>query len=710
MQSRWSDTDAQVFLGRYAAAHGEDLALRVYTSRLIGGEPDLVLHGGGNTSVKSTVRDLVGEEVPAIFVKGSGWNLDTIEPAGLPGMRLAGLCRLRRVPHLTDEEMVNQQRTHLFRADAPTPSVEALLHAFLAPKFIDHSHADAVLALTNRPDGEAVVREVYGERVGIVSYVMPGFALAGHAADVADAHPGGAPYDGLVLLKHGLFTWGETARASYELHIELVDLAERWLAAHKKRGLTLSVPARPDAAAAAARLAPLLRGALAHPTGDPDRPHRRLIVEWQGDEEALAWAGTREMPELADSPPLTPDHVIRTKGRPLVLAPLTAGAAGAGDSTEAWREAVAAAVGAYARTYQSYVEAGIAARGPRTPLDPLPRVVLVPGIGVFTAGPGRSDARIAADLTRHTWRTKSRIWETGSYEGLPDLDLWDVEYWSLEQAKLGKGAEKPLARQVAVVTGAAGAIGSGIAAKLLEAGAHVALLDRDGEAAARLAEKLAARHGKAALEALPCDVTDEASVATAFAEICRRFGGVDLAVPNAGVALSGPLDRLTVDDWRRVQDVNSTGVFLTVREAARVMRAQGTGGNIVLVSSKNVAAPGAEFAAYSASKAAAAQLAKVAALELAKDGIRVNAVAPDAIFATGETPSGLWREVGPDRARSRGLAPEDLPEFYRQRSLLKVPLSAAHVGEAVVFFAANRTPTTGAVLPVDGGLPEAFPR
>ncbi len=707
MESRWSDADAQTFLDRYAAEHGEDVALRVYTSRLIGADPDLVLHGGGNTSVKSTVRDLVGEEVPAIFVKGSGWNLDTIEPAGLPGMRLAGLLRLRRVLHLSDEEMVNQQRIHLFRSDAPTPSVEALLHAFLPPKFIDHSHADAVLALTNRPDGEAVVREVFGERVGIVPYVMPGFSLSQRAADVADAHPGGpgdAGSDGLVLLKHGLFTWGETARASYELHVELVDLAERWLAARRRRGLTVAVPARPDAAAAAARLAPLLRGALAQPSGDLDRPRRRLIVEWLGDEEALAWAGAREMPALADTPPLTPDHVIRTKGRPLVLQPP------AEDSAASWQAAVAAGVEVYAHAYRSYVEAGIAARGPRTPLDPLPRVVLVPGIGVFTAGPARADARIAADLTRHTWRTKTRVWETGEYEGLPDLDLWDVEYWSLEQAKLGKGAEKPLARQVAVVTGAAGAIGSGIAAKLLEAGAHVALLDRDGAAAARLAEKLASRHGNSTTEALACDVTDEASVAAAFAEVCRRFGGLDLAVPNAGVALSGPLPLISLDDWRRVQDVNSTGVFLTVREAARVMRTQGTGGNIVLVSSKNVAAPGAEFAAYSASKAAAAQLAKVAALELAKDGIRVNAVAPDAIFATGDTPSGLWREVGPDRARARGMAPEDLPEFYRQRSLLKVPLTAAHVGEAVVFFAANRTPTTGAVLPVDGGLPEAFPR
>jgi len=249
VQSRWSDEEARSFVERYSAS-GEDLALRVYTSRLVGSDPALVLHGGGNTSVKSTVRDLLGEEVAAIFVKGSGWNLDSIAPEGLPGMRLAGLRHLRRLSALSDEEMVNQQRTHLFRADAPTPSVEALLHAFLPAKFVDHSHADAILALTNRPDGEAVVREVYGERVGIVPYVMPGFALALKAAAVHDAQPG---LDGLVLLKHGLFTWGETARESYERHIELVDLAERWLAAPAGRRRQVWTAAPPPADRAALR-------------------------------------------------------------------------------------------------------------------------------------------------------------------------------------------------------------------------------------------------------------------------------------------------------------------------------------------------------------------------------------------------------------------------------------------------------------------------
>jgi rhamnulose-1-phosphate aldolase/alcohol dehydrogenase len=702
MPSRWSAAEARSFAERYAP-YGEDLALRVYTSRLIGSDPALVLHGGGNTSVKSAFRDLLGEEVPAIFVKGSGWNLDSIAPEGLPGMRLEGLRLLRGLPALSDEEMVNQQRTHLFRADAPTPSVEALLHAFLPAKFVDHSHADAILALTNRPDGLAVVREVYGERVGIVPYVMPGFALALKAAEVHDAHPG---RDGLVLLKHGLFTWGETARESYELHVELVDLAERWLAGRERRSWRIAAPpAAPETVAAtAAGIAPLLRGRLAHPSGDPDRPFRRMVVEWQGSAEVLDWVGGAALTALARTPPLTPDHVIRTKGKPMVVQPPEE------PSPAAWSARIEAALAEYAREYQAYFAAGVAALGERKPLDPLPRVVLVPGVGMFTAGPAAKDARIAADLYLHTIRTKRLVWETGEYEGLPDLDLWEVEYWSLEQAKLGKEREKPLARQVAAVTGAAGAIGSAVAGKLLEAGAHVALLDRDEAALAAVEARLRERYGAAAVASFVHDVTDEASTAAAFAGICRRFGGVDVVVPNAGIARSTPIADLSLADWRQVQEVNSTGVFLTVREAARLMKLQGTGGNVVIISSKNVYAPGAEFAAYSASKAAAAQLGKVAALELAAHGIRVNAINPDAVFGSADNPSGLWQAVGPDRARARGLDLAGLEDFYRQRSLLKVPLTGEHVGNAVVFFASNLTPTTGATLPVDAGVPEAFPR
>ncbi len=706
MKSLWSDADARAAVERWSAA-GEDVALRVYTSRLIGAEADLVLHGGGNTSVKTTFVDPLGTTIPAIHVKGSGWDLGSIEPAGLPGMDLEALRRLRALDALSDEAMVNQLRIRLFDAGAPTPSVETLLHAFLPAKFIDHSHADAILALTNRPDGEAIVADLFGPSCPRVPYVMPGFALAKFAASVAEeAVAAGKNPIGLVLLKHGLFTWGESARESYERHVELVDRAERWLAAARRRSIRIERSVDPAAAESeAALVAPILRGRLAEATTDPDRPFRRWVLDRRATPEILETTNAAELSEIAESNPLTPDHTIRTKPRPLVIPPP------ADRTADGWAAAISAAVDRFALHYRDYVAAGIAVRGPKKPLDAVPRVVLIPGVGLFGVGASRKEARIAGDIAEHTLRTKRLSWETGAvYEGLPDVDLFDLEYWSLEQAKLGKGTEKPLARQVAAVTGAAGAIGRSIAAKLLEAGAHVALLDVDLAAAEALRAELAQKFGGAAVEAIRCDVTDEASTVVAFDEVCRRFGGLDLAVPNAGIARSAPLAKLSAEEFRRVIEVNTTGVFLTIREAAARMRLQKTGGNVVLISSKNVMAPGAEFGAYSASKAGAAQLAKVAALELAKEGIRVNSIAPDAIFGTGETPSGLWAAVGPDRAKARGMAPEELPDFYRKRSLLQVPLSGEHVGNAVVFFASNQTPTTGATLPVDGGLADGFPR
>lgn len=707
MKSRWSDSDAREFVDRYAEA-GPDLALRVYTSRLIGAEPDLVMHGGGNTSVKLRRRDILGEPVEAICVKGSGWDLDSIEPAGLPAMRLDGLRRLRALDRLSDEEMVNQQRTHLFDSTAPNPSVETLLHAFLPHRFIDHTHADAILALTNQPDGEAVVREALGDDVVVVPYVMPGFALAKLAAESFERRPTARA---MVLLKHGLFSFGDDARSSYEQTIEIVDRAERFIAGRTGRSPATadarpSVPLPADALdrarRAASAVAPVLRGLLARASGDPDRPHRRVILEHRVSAEILEWLAAPECAGLAARGPLTPDHVIRTKPKPLFVADPT-GPDGTGR--------LAAAIDAYRREYGAYVDAQMAARGvERTRLDPDPRVLLLPGIGILAAGRSRKDAAIAADLAEHTIRIQAIGERLGHYEALGDGDLFDMEYWSLEQAKLGKETEKPLARQVALVTGAAGAIGVGIALELARAGAHVVLADLDEDRLEQARARVATLAGRAGVIAVRMDVTDEASTEAGFAEACRVFGGIDLVVPNAGIAYVSPLADSDAGKFRRVLDVNLTGYFLTMRAAIRVMREQGTGGNIVVNASKNVFGPGADFGAYSASKAAGHQLGKVAAIELAREGIRVNMINADAVFAEGETPSGLWQEIGADRARSKGIAPGALEEHYRERNLLHARITGAHVGRAVVFFAANETPTTGATLPVDGGVAAAFPR
>jgi rhamnose utilization protein RhaD (predicted bifunctional aldolase and dehydrogenase) len=553
MKSLWKDDDARSYVERFSAA-GEDVALRVYTSRLIGRDPSLVMHGGGNTSVKGEFKGIVGESVPAIFVKGSGWNLDSIEPPGFPGLDLEYLKKLRALPALSDEEMVNQLRTHMFDATGPNPSVETLLHAFLPHKVVDHSHADAILALTNRPDGEALVRELYGKRVGIVRYVMPGFELAKVCAEVYEQDPN---VEGLVLLKHGLFSFGDTAKQSYERHVALVTVAEEWLARERKSGrnLTQRFDAPADPATLCAQVAPVLRGLLAGTTGDPDAPFKRMVLEWRATDEILDFVNAAEFEALALTGPLTPDHVIRTKALPLVIAE---------PDFENIEEQLNEAVTAYRRAYNAYFDRVTEQKGvERIRLDDFPRVVLIPGVGMLCWGGSKKDARIAADIYEHTIRVKTLVHATGEYEALPEADLFDVEYWPLEQAKLGKAKPKPLAGQVAVVTGAAGAIGSAVADALLEAGAHVVLSDINAERLGETCEALGERHGKDSRRGAVSDVTDEHSVSALFDEVARLYGGVDIVVPNAGIAHSRALTELESDDWKRVLEVNTTGYFNT---------------------------------------------------------------------------------------------------------------------------------------------------
>jgi len=707
MESRWSDREAAEFVERLAPRWGEEMSLRVYTSRLIGRDPDLVMHGGGNTSLKGTVTTLVGDQVEALFVKGSGWDLDSIEPPGLPAVDLAHLRRLRDLGALSDEEMVNQLRTHLFDAGAPNPSVETLLHAFLPHRFIDHTHADIALVVTNQPTAEqaAMVRDAFGPRWAIVPYVMPGFALAKLAAEVYERDPG---IEGLVLLNHGLFTFADDARTAYERMIAGVDRAERFVAARVRGASRTTIAVGTDlwrARAGAARLGPILRSALAEPSGDADRPWRRMVLEYRATDEALGLLARPDAGALALENPLTPDHVIRTKGPALFLAaPLPM------DDDGVLRERVFAGVRHFREAYDGYFSAHAArARTQVTKLDATPRVVLVPGVGIFAAGRTKTDARIAADIVEHTIRAKALANDLGRYRALADPDLFDMEYWVLEQAKLGKAKDAPLAGQVAMVTGAAGAIGFGIAKQLVAAGAHVVLTDIDGERLDSACRDLDPK-GRGTVAGLVMDVTDEESVAAGFVETCRLYGGLDLLVLNAGVAHVSALEDLDPAALRRVIEVNLVGYFLVLREAARLFRRQGLGGNVVVNSSKNVFAPGADFGAYSASKAGAHQLGRIAALELAGAGVRVNMINADAVFGDATRPSGLWQEVGPARARSRGLDPAALQDYYRQRNLLRAAVTPEHVGNAVVFFASNLTPTTGATLPVDGGVAEAFPR
>jgi rhamnose utilization protein RhaD (predicted bifunctional aldolase and dehydrogenase)/NAD(P)-dependent dehydrogenase (short-subunit alcohol dehydrogenase family) len=662
-----------------------------------------VLHGGGNTSLKAPVKTVYGDEIPALFVKGSGSDLHSIEPAGFTALTLAPLQRLQQLEALSDAEMTNQLRLNQLDASAPPPSVETLLHAFLPQRFIVHSHANAVLCLSNQPAGEQVLREVLGGRVTVLPYITPGFRLAEEVARASATKPAAT---GIIVARHGVFTFGDDARTAYERHIEIVTVCEHFLAARQPQRLLTPryrVEARP--AELAARAAPILRGLLAERINNDEMAWRRLVLDWRGEEDVVAFVNSAEAATLAATGPLTPDHVIRTKPFALYIADPH------WDDAQALRKQLAEAVAGYVTRYAAYATQNGGRRGRQDGhVDPLPRVVFLPGAGAFCFGRTKQEAQIAADITVQSLAVKAVAHAMGGYESASAAHLCEMEYWSLQQAKLGRPTERPLERQVVFITGAAGAIGYGIAKVCAEAGAHVVMTDIDEKRLTRVAQRIEEAHGGGTATAIPMNVTDAVSVRAGFDEACRRYGGVDVVVANAGIAHVAPVTELRDADLERVMAVNFTGAFLTIREGAHVLRAQGLGGNIIINSSKNVFGPGKDFGAYSASKAAGHQLGKVSAIELAQDGIRVNMINADAIFSEDDIESGLWATVGPDRARSRGLTLEELPEYYRGRNLLRARVTARHVGNAVVFFASNRTPTTGATLPVDGGVVEAFPR
>ncbi len=705
MKNRWSDTEALELVSGYGARWGRDPALRAYASRLLGAEESLVLHGGGNTSVKSEVSNVLGENVDAIFVKSSGTDLARIGPEGHTGLDLGYLKRLRSLEQLSDRAMLDELMAHRLDPNDPPPSIEALLHAFIPRKYIDHTHADSILALTNRAGGEAAVREALGEGVIVLDYIRPGFELARAAASAYESSP---EAEGMVLLKHGIVTWGDSARESYERTISLVTKAEEHLGsigAGSGGEVSHADPTPVELARGRyIEIAPVLRGALALPSGDGDRPHHRFILRPLIDKEVLGLIESDRGKEICVTPPLTSDHLIRTKSLPLWLEE-----PGYGSAAKAAAR-IPAAIADYAKAYDEYFRRNEERLSPGlTRLDSMPRVILMPGLGAVCAGKTAGEAEVVRDITEHTLRVKAEIARTGTYEGLDEKHLFDMEYFSLQHMKLDPGGDPWLGRSVALVTGAAGAIGSGICERLLERGCHVVATDLPGARLESLAEELRARHGERAL-AEPMDVTDPRSVSSAWDGVMEAWGGVDFIVINAGVAHVSSLAEMDPEEFAKAERVNVHGTLNVLSAAARHFKAQGTGGDVVVISTKNVFAPGAEFGAYSATKAAAHQLGRIASLEMAPMGVRVNMVSPDAVFGEGDRRSGLWAEVGPGRMRARGLDEKGLEEYYRNRNLLKTKVTASHVAEAVAFFISRLTPTTGATLPVDGGLPDSTPR
>ncbi len=679
MKSGWVDKDAQAIVDRYARQGvSRDLALRVYTTRLLGHDPKLVRHGGGNTSVKTTMADLLGEEVEVLCVKGSGSDMAVIEPSGLPAVRLDRLRKLRARDALGDEEMVRIQRENLLDPMAPNPSVEILLHAFLPHKFIDHTHANAILSLVDQPDGEAICAEVYDGRAGTVPYIMPGFALAKTAADVHDARP---DVEGLILHKHGIFTFGDNARDAYERMIALVTLAEERLQRNRK---AVFVTAQlPQALAPIAVVAPILRGACSLKDEKIEGAWRRLILDFRSNRAVLDFVNGAEVKRYSQAGVVTPDHAIRTKNWPLVV-----GAPEDGKTSDFKRLARAAAQ-AFVASYKAYfVRNNARAGGIKKMLDPLPRVVLVPGLGLFGLGRSKTDAGVAADLAESAIETITDAEAIGRYQSISEAEMFDMEYWPLEQAKLGEERDLPLAGQIAVITGAGGAIGAATAKAFAAAGAEVALLDLDETAA----KTEAAAIGATAL-AVKCDVTDAASVRAAFDQVVEAFGGVDIVVSNAGAAWQGRIGEVDEEVLRKSFELNFYGHQRVAQAAVKIMLAQGTGGCLLFNVSKQAVNPGANFGPYGLPKAATLFLVRQYAVDYGAEGIRANAVNADRIR------SGLLTDdFIKERSKARGVTEKD----YMSGNLLGREVTAEDVAQAFVA-QALALKTTADVTTVDGG-------
>jgi rhamnose utilization protein RhaD (predicted bifunctional aldolase and dehydrogenase)/NAD(P)-dependent dehydrogenase (short-subunit alcohol dehydrogenase family) len=642
------------------------------------------MHGGGNTSVKVKRPDLFGEVREVLHVKGSGWDLDTILAPGLPGVRMDELMKLRALDALSDEDMVNAQRANLLDTTAPNPSVETLLHAYLPHRYVDHTHATAFLTLANLPDAEQIIAEIFNGRVVVVPYIMPGFALAKAAAECFEANP---DCEGMVLLNHGHFTFGATARESYDRVIEQTNSVEAYLANKigiPQRAFSVSRERRALNSQDARTLLPALRGAIAKVRGDHHGGQARPVVgDLRGGAEIAEFLNTADLNAMADRGPASPDHVIRTKGKALILTK---------EDISAGADRIHERVQAFAESYKNYFgEQNMRVGGHKTALEPHPCLVWAEGVGLIGFGKSASGAAAVADLGEQTAEVMIRGEAAGGFQPIGPDDVFDMEYWSLEQAKLAGGKAKTFEGQVAAVTGAAGGIGLAIAEAFAAQGAAVALIDRNGDACKAAADRIS---GAFNVEA---DLAEPGAVNTALDAVTQRFGGVDILVSNAGYAPQGNILTMDEAEIRASFEVNFFAHLALARAAAQIMERQGTGGQMLFNVSKQAVNPGRGFGAYGLPKSATMFLVRQLALELGASRIRVNGINADRIR------SGLLTDdFIADRASARGVT----REAYLAGNLLQAEVEARHVADAFVALARSER-TTAHIMTVDGGNIEA---
>jgi rhamnose utilization protein RhaD (predicted bifunctional aldolase and dehydrogenase)/NAD(P)-dependent dehydrogenase (short-subunit alcohol dehydrogenase family) len=635
------------------------LKMRVHTSRLLGQNKSLVLHGGGNTSVKVTVKNILGEDEEILYVKGSGWDLETITEQGFSPVRLDHLKKLSKLPSMSDSAMVNELVTHLTKSSAPVPSVEAILHAVIPYKYVDHTHADAIVAISNSVNGEKILRELYGNNVIYIPYIMPGFDLSKLCTEYLEQESIEGKI-GILLLNHGVFSFGETADESYNRMIQLVGIAEHYL---KKNVSFNPLPIQQEVKGNIMLEQAQLRSKVSSLAGFP------VIMKRIADVKTMQFCNRIDLIDISQQGPATPDHVIRTKPLPMV-----------------GRD-----VSLYAERYKKYFDDNEPlAKEPKKILDLAPRVILDPILGLCTIGRTAKEAQIVADIYDHTIDIISWATELGGYKALPAKDIFDVEYWELEQAKLSKLGKIPeFSGEIALVTGAASGIGKACVESLLKRGAAVVGLDINPD--------IETFSKSDAFLGLKCDVTSEEQLNKALETTINTYGGLDILILNAGIfPKSSNIAALQTETWVRVMNINVDANFKLMRDAYPILKLAPKGGRVVIIGSKNVPAPGPGAAAYSVSKAALNQLARVAAMEWGKEGIRINTVHPNAVFDTG-----IWTDdVLASRASSYGLTLDQ----YKRNNILQTEISSLDVSEVAIELCSKLfSKTTGAQIPVDGG-------
>ncbi len=672
----------------------------VYRSHLLGADRALANRGGGNTSAKGITVDHAGRKTPTLWVKGSGTDLATITALGFAALRLDEVLLLRDRRAMADEEMVDYLRRCALAPDQPRPSIETLLHAFVPAAHVDHTHPDAVIALTACPDGRRLAAEAFGDEAVWLEYRRPGFAMAKRVAELLEENPNARA---VVLEKHGLVTWGETGEQAYRTTLEFVSRAAEALSdAGRGRfglgGRKVRIVGDEEAERVLAAVLPALRGALLS-----DAPG--LVLEVDRSPEALAFVSSLEGPAVSQIGAPCPDHLITTKHRPLVVDfdPDR-------DSEAELARRLSEGVERYASWYRDYYERHLTEESRLYPMDPTgPRVVLVPGIGIVTSGTDTGRARLVRELYQRAIAVQSAAQAAGGFRSLTEAEAFAIEYWPLERYKLAQAPPPAeLTGRIALVTGGASGIGRAAARRLAELGAHVAVADLNADGAEQVAAEISARHGEGRALGLAVDVTSEEAVRDMVRRVVLAYGGLDILVCSAGVAVSAPVTQTGLADWERIYAVLARGYFLPAREALGVLVRQGRGGSIVFVGSKNALVAGTNASAYSSAKAASLHLARCLAEEGGRHGVRVNTVNPDAVIEGSSIWSSQWKA---DRASTYGISEEELPAFYRARTTLNVNVYPEDVAEAIVFFATARSAkSTGNVLNVDGGIAAAYPR